>query len=122
MDFESLAAAGSMLGSAGVIVMNEDVCIVRAAANIAHFYEHESCGKCTPCREGTGWMREMLEWIEAGKGRPGDIEKLRDVASNINGRVFCALGDAATMPVLSREEYEEHIRLGRCPMALTENV
>ncbi len=109
-----------MLGSAGVIVMNEDVCIVQAVANIAHFYQHESCGKCTPCREGTGWMRKILDWIEAGKGQPEDIDKIRDVASNILDRSFCALGDASAMPVLSstehfREEYEEHIRLKRCP-------
>jgi len=121
LDFESLLEVGSMLGSAGVIVMNEDVCIVRATANIAHFYHHESCGKCTPCREGTGWMLKLLKNIEAGNGMPGDVDKLRDVASNINGRSFCALGDASAMPVLSstehfREEYEEHIALGRCPM------
>jgi NADH-quinone oxidoreductase subunit F len=123
MDFESLIEAGSMLGSAGVIVMSEDTCIVWATANMAHFYEHESCGKCTPCREGTGWMRGILDRIEAGMGEPDDIDKLRDIASSINGRSFCALGDASAMPVLSstehfRDEYEAHIRLHRCPVGV----
>ena len=121
LDFESLMAAGSMLGSAGVIVMNEDTCIVRAALNMAKFYEHESCGKCTPCREGTGWMRQMLESIEHGEGKMDYIDMLVEIASNINGKSFCALGDAAAQPVLSsikhfREEYEAHVREGRCPL------
>lgn len=120
LDFESLLAVGSMLGSAGVIVMNEDTCIVRATWNMAKFYEHESCGKCTPCREGTAWMREMLESIEHGIGKMGYIDRLVDVANNINGRSFCGLGDASAQPVLSsilhfRDEYETHIREGRCP-------
>lgn len=119
MDFESLMAVGSMLGSAGVIVMNEDTCIVRATLNMARFYAHESCGKCTPCREGTSWMVDMLESIEEGRGKMGYIDRLVDVANNINARSFCALGDASAQPVLSsikhfRDEYEEHIRSGEC--------
>jgi NADH-quinone oxidoreductase subunit F len=121
LDFESLLAAGSMLGSAGVMVMNEDVCIVWAARNLAHFYMHESCGKCTPCREGTGWLFRMLTDIEEGRGRMDYVDKLVRVANNINGRSFCALGDASAAPVVSsiarfRSEYEEHVRLGRCPV------
>jgi len=120
LDFESVAEAGSMLGSAGFMVLSENVCIVRAVLNMARFYAHESCGKCTPCREGTRWMVNMLESIEAGGGRPDHIARLVDVANNINGRSFCALGDASAQPVLSsikhfREEYEEHIAQRRCP-------
>lgn len=120
LSFESLLAAGSMLGSAGFMALNEDTCIVRAAWNMAKFYEHESCGKCTPCREGTAWMRDMLESIERGNGKMGYIDRLVDVANNINGRSFCGLGDASAQPVLSsikhfREEYETHVREGRCP-------
>jgi NADH-quinone oxidoreductase subunit F len=118
--FETLQAAGSMLGSAGFMVLNEDTCIVRATWNMAKFYEHESCGKCTPCREGTLWMREMLESIEEGTGKIGYIDRLVDVAKNIDGRSFCALGDASAQPVISsikyfRDEYEDHIRESRCP-------
>lgn len=118
--FETLQSAGSMLGSAGFMVLNEDTCMVRAAWNMAKFYEHESCGKCTPCREGTLWMREMLESIEEGTGKIGYIDRLVDVAKNIDGRSFCALGDASAQPVLSsikhfRDEYEAHIEEGRCP-------
>lgn len=120
LSFESLLSAGSMLGSAGFMVLNEDTCIVRAVLNMAKFYEHESCGKCTPCREGTPWMREMLESIEEGTGKMGYIDRLVDIANNINGRSFCGLGDASAQPVLSsikhfREEYETHIREGQCP-------
>jgi NADH-quinone oxidoreductase subunit F len=120
LDFESLMAAGSMLGSAGFMVLNEDVCIVRATLNMSRFYAHESCGKCTPCREGTGWLVEMLEDIEEGNGKLGYIDRLVDVSNNINGRSFCALGDAAAQPVLSsikhfRDEYEMHINERRCP-------
>jgi NADH-quinone oxidoreductase subunit F len=122
LDFESLMAAGSMLGSAGFIVMHEGTCIVAATLNMARFYAHESCGKCTPCREGTGWMVDMLESIEDGGGKMGYIDRLVDVANNINGRSFCGLGDASAAPVLSsikhfRDEYETHIRERGCPFA-----
>ncbi|MDO8682710.1 MAG: NADH-quinone oxidoreductase subunit NuoF [Armatimonadota bacterium] len=119
LDFESVMEAGSMLGSAGVIVMNEDTCIVWATLNLSKFYNHESCGKCTPCREGTYWMVQILKALESGHGQPGDIEKLYDAAFNINGRSFCGLGDAAAQPVMSsidrfRAEYEYHITQKRC--------
>lgn len=119
LDFESLTAAGSMLGSAGVIVISEDTCIVWATLNLSRFYKHESCGKCAPCREGTYFMVQILEALEDGRGMPGDTEKLRDIAAQIDGRSFCALGDAAAQPVKSsidlfRDEYEYHINHKRC--------
>ncbi len=121
LDFESMAAAGTMLGSGGVIVIDDRTCIVDALYNITRFYEHESCGKCTPCREGTYWMSEIFERLESGRGREADIDLLRDVADNILGKSFCALGDAAAMPVLGalqhfREEFEQHVRERRCPV------
>jgi NADH-quinone oxidoreductase subunit F len=122
MDFESLQKAGSLLGSAGVIVMDDTTCMVAAALNLLHFYWHESCGKCTPCREGTGWFVKVLHRIEAGQGRPEDLELLLDVADNIRGKTFCPFGDAAVTPVesmlkLFREEFEQHIVKGRCVTA-----
>ena len=119
LDFESVATAGSMLGSAGVIVISEDACIVWATLNLSKFYNHESCGKCTPCREGTYFIVQALKAMEDGRGLPGDVEKLREIASNINGRSFCGLGDAAAQPVISsidrfRDEYDFHIKNGRC--------
>ncbi len=119
LDFESVQAAGSMLGSAGVIVMSHRTCMVNATLNLIRFYRHESCGKCTPCREGTYWMEKILNRIEHGLGQPGDLDLLLDLCSNLLGRSFCALGDAAAMPVESsvrtfREEYEAHIREKRC--------
>jgi len=120
MDFDSLAAKGSMLGSAGVIVMDEDTCMVDALLNLERFYAHESCGQCTPCREGTTWLVKILKRMEAGNGRMEDIALLDDVAAHINFRTICPLGDAAAMPAQSfikkfRHEFEEHVRLGRCP-------
>jgi NADH-quinone oxidoreductase subunit F len=119
LDFEAMAAAGTMLGSGGVIVIDEGTCIVDALYNITRFYEHESCGKCTPCREGTYWMSEVFERLENGKGREKDIDLLADVSDNILGKSFCALGDAAAMPVLGaikhfRAEFEYHVTHGRC--------
>ncbi|MBI5836237.1 MAG: NADH-quinone oxidoreductase subunit NuoF [Candidatus Eisenbacteria bacterium] len=119
LDFESVQAAGSMLGSAGVIVMSQRMCMVRATLNLIRFYRHESCGKCTPCREGTYWMEKILDRIEHGMGQPGDLDLLLDLCGTLLGRSFCALGDAAAMPVESsvrtfREEYEAHIREKRC--------
>lgn len=119
MDYESIAAAGSMLGSGGVIVMHEDTCIVGAVARMTEFYRDESCGKCTPCREGTYWLTEILERLEHGQGREKDIDLLLDICSNISGRSFCPLGDAATSCITSsiklfRAEYEYHITHGHC--------
>lgn len=119
MDYDSLAKAGSALGSGGVIVMDETTCMVRALARIAHFYYEESCGQCTPCREGTGWMSRIIHRIEHGEGKPEDLDMLVDVASNIEGRTICALGDAAAWPVKAfikhfRDEFAYHIRHKRC--------
>jgi NADH-quinone oxidoreductase subunit F len=117
--FDGLVKAGSMLGSAGVIVMDDTTCMVWAAENLLHFYRHESCGKCTPCREGTDWMLKILRRIERGEGSMRDIDLLYDVANNINGKTLCPFGDAEVAPVLStiqhfRAEYEAHVREGRC--------
>jgi NADH-quinone oxidoreductase subunit F len=119
LDYESLNALGTFLGSGGLIVIDEQTCLVDALWNITRFYEHESCGKCTPCREGTYWMSEILERLEHGKGREGDLELLEDLADNILGKSFCALGDAAAMPVQGflkhfREEFEHHVTHKRC--------
>jgi len=119
LDYESMNAKGTFLGSGGVIVIDDQTCIVDALWNITRFYEHESCGKCTPCREGTYWMSEVLERLEHGGGKPGDIDLLADVADNILGKSFCALGDAAAMPVQGalkhfREEFEFHAQRKTC--------
>jgi NADH-quinone oxidoreductase subunit F len=119
LDFESMVAAGTLLGSGGVIVIDDQTCIVDALWNITRFYEHESCGKCTPCREGTYWMSEVFERLESGHGREKDIDLLLDVSDNILGKSFCALGDAAAMPVTGailhfRDEFEYHVRHHRC--------
>ncbi len=119
LDYESLAAAGSMLGSGAVIVFNEDTCIVWAIHRLIHFYRHESCGKCTPCREGTGWLEHVIGRIEKGEGKPGDIEKIENVCENILGRTICPLGDAAVMPIQSaiknwRDEWQYHIDHHQC--------
>ena len=118
-DYESMGAAGTMLGSAGCIVIDDQTCMVDSLWNLIRFYAHESCGKCTPCREGTYWLTEILERLEHGKGRPGDIDLLDSVADNILGKSFCALGDAAAMPVQGflkhfRSEFEHHVTHGRC--------
>ncbi|WP_018234089.1 NADH-quinone oxidoreductase subunit NuoF [Thioalkalivibrio thiocyanodenitrificans] len=117
MDYDSIAKAGSMLGSGAVIVMDETTDMVKALQRISRFYFSESCGQCTPCREGTGWLYRMLTRIVEGKGRPEDLERLDDVASKIEGRTICALGDAAAMPVRSfvrhfRHEFEHYIEHG----------
>jgi NADH-quinone oxidoreductase subunit F len=119
MDYDSIAKAGSMLGAGSVIVMDETTCMVRALARLSHFYYEESCGQCTPCREGTGWLARVVHRIEHGEGRPEDIALLDDVAGRIGGRTICALGDAAAMPVQSflkhfRHEFEYHIEHGKC--------
>ncbi|MCC6202345.1 MAG: NADH-quinone oxidoreductase subunit NuoF [Gammaproteobacteria bacterium] len=118
MDYDSISKAGSMLGSGAVIVMDETTDMVRVLRRLSRFYYAESCGQCTPCREGTGWLYRMLTRIVEGEGRPEDLAKLDDVAANIMGRTICALGDAAAMPVRSfikhyRPEFEHYIRTGR---------
>ncbi len=119
MDYDGIAKAGSMLGAGSVIVMDETTCMVKVLARIAHFYFEESCGQCTPCREGTGWLSRMVHRIEHGEGRHEDLDRLVDVAHKIEGRTICALGDAAAMPVTSfikhyRKEFEYHIEHKRC--------
>jgi NADH-quinone oxidoreductase subunit F len=119
LDYESMNAVGTFIGSGGVIVIDDRTCLVDTLWNITRFYEHESCGKCTPCREGTYWMSEVLERLEHGQGRERDIDLLNDVADNILGKSFCALGDAAAMPVMGfikhfRDEFEHHVTQRRC--------
>lgn len=119
LDFESVQAAGSMLGSGAVIVMHEETCMVWVAELLAHFYMHESCGKCTPCRQGTGWLYEIVHRIEHGQGKPEDLTTLEDLAHNIEGNTICALGDASAVPVLTtlkhfKDEYVHHIEHKTC--------
>lgn len=119
MDYDSLMQAGSMMGTAAVIVMDETVCMVRTLCNISTFYKHESCGQCTPCREGSGWIMRMVKRIEAGQGVPGDVAKLEDVAKQIEGRTICAFGEAVAWPVAGflkhfRDEFEYHIKHKKC--------
>ena len=119
MDYDAIAKAGSMLGSGAVIVMDETRCMVDALLRLSYFYMHESCGQCTPCREGTGWLWRMVDRIEHGHGRMEDIELLNSVADNIQGRTICALGDAAAMPVRAmikhfRGEFVHHIEHKSC--------
>ncbi|HXM92578.1 MAG TPA: NADH-quinone oxidoreductase subunit NuoF [Candidatus Dormibacteraeota bacterium] len=126
MDYDSVAKAGSMLGSGGMVVMDEDTCMVDMARRIMHFYAHESCGWCIPCREGTTWLRKMLERFHAGYGREQDIDMLSELSKNILGRSFCPLGDAAAMPTISivqkwRNEFEDHLH-GRCAYKSAEAV
>jgi NADH-quinone oxidoreductase subunit F len=120
MDHDSLAAAGSALGTAGLIVMDDTTCMVRMAKVIAHFYRHESCGQCTQCREGTAWLDQIVGRIELGSARMQDLDLLLDVANSIEGVTICALSDAAAWPVQGvlkhwREEFAQHIREGKCP-------
>ena len=124
LDFDSLAAVGSLLGSAGVMVMDSSTCMVKALQRISHFYHHESCGQCTPCRQGTGWLESILDRIEGGAGRPEDVDLLVSVADNIEGNTICALGEAAAWPVQSfvkkfRDEFRAHVDAGRCVVAET---
>jgi NADH-quinone oxidoreductase subunit F len=120
MDFEALKDAGTMLGSGAVVFMDQTTCMVRNALVTTEFFEHESCGKCTPCREGTWWAVKVLERIEHGFGRDEDVDLLLDIADGIDGRSFCPLGDAASWALRSnvklfREEFEQHVVDGRCP-------
>ncbi|MBJ7474106.1 MAG: NADH-quinone oxidoreductase subunit NuoF [Betaproteobacteria bacterium] len=119
MDYDSISKAGSMLGSGAVIVMNETRCMVKSLLRLSYFYHEESCGQCTPCREGTGWLWRMVNRIEHGQGRLEDLEMLGDVAGNIMGRTICALGDAAAMPVRGMlkhymSEFEYHVEHKKC--------
>jgi NADH-quinone oxidoreductase subunit F len=123
MDFDSVSKAGSLLGSCGIIVMDEDTCMVRAMRIISRFYHHESCGQCTPCREGTGWLERLMKRFEEGGARERDVELLVQVADNMMGNTICLLADAAAMPTRSfvskfRAEFEEHVRAGGCPQRL----
>ena len=120
LDYDSIQAAGSMLGSASLIVLDETVCIVRAATRMEEFFRHESCGKCTPCREGTAWLHKVLVRLEQGRGSEADLDLLMSLSGEISGKVLCALGDFATSPVTAtirqyRDEYLAHFNLGRCP-------
>jgi NADH-quinone oxidoreductase subunit F len=120
LDFESTAAAGSMLGTRALQIFDETTCVVRAVLRWTEFYQHESCGKCTPCREGTFWMVRVLDQLERGEGAEEDVDKLLDICDNMLGRVFCPLGDGAISPVVSsvryfRDEYLEHRKRGGCP-------
>ncbi|MEO8544113.1 MAG: NADH-quinone oxidoreductase subunit NuoF [Burkholderiaceae bacterium] len=119
MDYDSIAKAGSMLGSGALIVMDDTRCMVKALQRLSYFYMHESCGQCTPCREGTGWLSRMVDRVENGQGRASDMDLLDSVAENIMGRTICALGDAAAMPVRAmikhyRHEFEYHVEHKSC--------
>jgi len=119
--FDGIQKAGSLLGSAAIIVLDDTTCMVWLAENLLHFYRHESCGKCTPCREGTDWLHQMLRRIERGEGQLRDLDLLQSVSANIAGKTLCAFGDAAVTPVLTtlkhfRHEYEAHIKEGRCTL------
>jgi NADH-quinone oxidoreductase subunit F len=121
MDFDSLVAAGTMLGSAGGFVMDTSVCIVNALLNVARFYAHESCGQCTPCREGTGWFVKVLRRLEQGDGKPGDVDLLADVARRVEGNTICPFGEAIAWPVQSyvevfRSEFDDHVARRACPL------
>ncbi|MDT0300529.1 NADH-quinone oxidoreductase subunit NuoF [Streptomonospora wellingtoniae] len=120
LDFESVGAAGSMLGTRALQIFDETTCVVRAVGRWIEFYAHESCGKCTPCREGNYWMVQVLDRLERGEGTEADLEKLLDICDNLLGRSFCALGDGAASPVMSsikyfRQEYIDHVTRGGCP-------
>jgi NADH-quinone oxidoreductase subunit F len=120
LDFESVGAAGSMLGTRALQIFDETTCVVRATLRWMEFYEHESCGKCTPCREGTYWIVQLLHSLERGEGSEADLDKLLDICDNILGRAFCPFGDGAISPVVSsikyfRDEFIEHSKRGGCP-------
>jgi NADH-quinone oxidoreductase subunit F len=119
--FDGVQKAGSLLGSAGIIVLDDTTCMVWLAENLLHFYRHESCGKCTPCREGTDWLYKILHRIERGEGQTRDLDLLTSISDNIAGKTLCAFGDAAVTPVLTtlkyfKHEYESHIKEGRCTL------
>jgi NADH-quinone oxidoreductase subunit F len=120
MDFDGVAKAGSMLGSGGVVVIDDSTCMVRFAQYIMKFYQHESCGWCIPCREGTDWLKKTLDRFHAGGGVKKDIDNIQYLSENMLGRTFCPLGDAAAMPTISivkkfRQEFEDHLEGKPCP-------
>ena len=120
MDFDSLMKAGSMLGSGGVVVLDDSTCIVKFALRTMKFYQHESCGWCIPCREGTDWLKKTLTRFHAGGGLKKDIDNIQYLAENMLGRTFCPLGDAAAMPTIAfvkkfRKEFEDHLEGKPCP-------
>jgi len=120
LDYEGVSAAGSMLGTKALQIFDETTCVVRAVLRWTEFYKHESCGKCTPCREGTWWLVQVLKDLESGKGTEADLDKLLDLCDNIMGRSFCALADGAASPIISslkyfRQEYLDHLSIGACP-------
>jgi NADH-quinone oxidoreductase subunit F len=122
MDFVAMPKAGSMLGSGAVIVMDEDVCMVKVTYRALKFFEHESCGKCVPCREGTVWLTKILQRVEGGQGRQGDVELMSDIADMIAGKTFCPLGDGAAGVVKGmikhfKNEFDEHIRDSKCSLS-----
>ncbi len=119
--FDAIQKAGSLLGSAAIVVLDDTTCMVWLAENLLHFYKHESCGKCTPCREGTDWLHKILQKIERGDGQLRDLDLLSSISANIGGKTLCAFGDAAVTPVVTtlkhfRHEYEAHIKAGHCPL------
>jgi NADH-quinone oxidoreductase subunit F len=121
MDFDSLMAAGTMAGSAGVIVMDDTTCMFEALRSAARFFAHESCGQCSPCREGTGWIHRIMNRIAGGGGRPGDLDDLLGIARDMEGKTICVFADAAAWPVQSyitkfRADFDEHVRSGRCAL------
>ena len=120
LDYEGVSAAGSMLGTKALQIFDETTCVVRAVLRWTEFYKHESCGKCTPCREGTWWLVQVLKDLESGKGTEADLDKLLDLCDNIMGRSFCALADGAASPIISslkyfKQEYLDHLSIGACP-------
>jgi NADH-quinone oxidoreductase subunit F len=120
MDFDQMRDAGTMFGTGGVIVIPDHTCLVRMAARTAHFYHHESCGQCTPCREGTGWVAKILDDIEAGRGKESDLNLLLEICDNVEGNTICPLGDAMAMPIRAylqkfESEFRDHIERGCCP-------
>jgi NADH-quinone oxidoreductase subunit F len=122
MDYDQVAKAGSMLGSGGVVVIDDQTCIVEFALRTISFYQHESCGWCIPCREGTDWLKKSLTRFHAGFGEARDIDNMQYIAENMAGRTFCPLGDAAAGPILGfvkkfRKEFEEHLNGKACPFA-----
>jgi NADH-quinone oxidoreductase subunit F len=120
LDYEGVSSVGSMLGTKALQIFDDTTCVVRSVLRWTEFYKHESCGKCTPCREGTWWLVQILERLEAGKGTEEDLETLLDLCENITGRAFCALADGATAPITSsiqhfKDEYIAHFTNGGCP-------
>jgi NADH-quinone oxidoreductase subunit F len=123
MDMDSVQKAGSFLGSAGIMVMDDSVCMVWVLSVLARFFHHESCGQCTPCREGTGWAHKVVRGLEEGSASPRDVDLLLNLAGNMMGNTICALADAAAMPIRAfvtkyRAEFEQHAALGRCPFRM----